>query len=191
MANLKNKFWLFTIALSIAVVVCDVVTAYSKGSIVPLIYCFELLFGLILSVVAIVAFFRLVVERSWKHSVPVFISLFGIAVILYFPTAKIREALKADVIFLGRCEHTVSMAWIKLRKDKTFEYSPANFLNPELYEGTFEKKGDSVLLKFDDAEPTAKARLVFREKGNSVYLCELDSVSKVPHEFLLDSRKTE
>ncbi|RZJ73640.1 hypothetical protein [Flavobacterium sp.] len=179
-----HTLWLYTIAFAAALLVCDVATDHCTGFEVLIIFGLELVFGFLLAGFVIFGFFQALSDSRWKTAIPSIVGIFVLAFVVFSPIARIREALKADVIFFGKCEHTVSMARIKLRNDGTFEYFPATFLDPKLFEGAYSRSGDSIVLSFEEATPLAKSKMVFKKSGTgSVYLSELDSVDGVCHEF--------
>ncbi|NUY82067.1 hypothetical protein HUK80_14275 [Flavobacterium sp. MAH-1] len=147
--------------------------------------------GSVLAVFIVVGLLRALNDRSFNTVFPSLIGILAICIVIFSPIERILEAMKAERILEGKCEHTVSTAWIVLRKDGTFEYSPAMFLEPKEYEGTFVHKGDSILLSFRNSVPQTSAKMVFRSELGKTYLHGYDSVENVYHDFYLELNKLE
>lgn len=64
---------------------------------------------------------------------------------LYFdPVARIIEKTKADRVFSGTCEHTVTFVQLILREDGSSEYEPGSFLDRNWTNGHWSRSGDTI-----------------------------------------------
>lgn len=183
----RKLLWAANLTLSFLTVASRYIKSEIRGSVPVYLFLFGIACGLVLAIFIVLGLLRALNYKSWKTALPSLVGILAIGTVVFSPIERIREALKAERILEGRCEHTVSMAWIVLRNDHSFEYAPATFLEPKLYEGTFSRKGDSIVLYFEDSIPQAHTKMVFKksERGQT-YLSGYDAVENVYHDFYLD-----
>jgi len=93
-----------------------------------------------------------------------------ILAICFNPVAWITEKMKADRVFSGSCEHTVTIVQMILRKDGSSEYEPGSFMDRNWTKGHWSRSGDTIAVWTSSLG--AKPRLLMIENNGLSELVE-------------------
>jgi hypothetical protein len=116
--------------------------------------------------------FRSIQQSLWDGRRLMSLGLLLVALLtLYFdPVALVVEKMKADRVFSGTCEHTVTFVQLVLRDDGSSEYEPGSFLDRNWTTGHWSRSGDTIAV-WTSSEMTRPRLLLIQSNG----LNELDA----------------
>ncbi len=91
---------------------------------------------------------------SFSILLPTLISLITLAYTLFSPWRLDSDKLESPVVIRACFEGTQNQAYIKMRKDKSFEINWTGvFFYDEWYFGTYSQNGDPIFLKYKTDKP--------------------------------------
>lgn len=91
---------------------------------------------------------------SFSIFLPILISLTTLAYTLFSPWRLDSDKLESPVVIRACFEGTQNQAYIKIRKDKSFEINWTGvFFYDEWYFGTYSQNGDTIFLKYKTDKP--------------------------------------
>jgi hypothetical protein len=95
-------------------------------------------------------------QLTFAIFLPTLICLFTLTYTLFSPWRLDSDKLESPVMIRACYEGTQNQAYIKLRKDKSFEINWTGvFFYDEWFLGTYSQKGDTIFLKYKTDQPYA------------------------------------
>ena len=170
-----KKTTLTLLILSVVFVLLFYFALWLEGFAAVSLLLFTTVIGLVLLVLVLKSLF------SEKNFLGAGLGVLALYIVVFSPIETIIESLKSPLVSTGYCEHTMSSASLYLRKNHSFEYINGGFLSNDIYEGTYIRKGDTVLVHFEKKHPTPLMDTLIYKKN---WLKEIGN-EKHNHEFKL------
>lgn len=182
---MRGRTWIYVVAFSTALIGLKYLAIAIGGFESIYLFLAALLFGFLLLGFFFFCLNRLLFRKEMRFLYPMLVSVLALYIAIFEPVEYVIEKMKSDPVFAGHCEHTVTNVRILMRADSTFEYDAGAFLKREIYYGRYEKRNDTIFLRFKDSVPeNTNTTLKFRKSYDDIeYLGEIGDTTKHRHGF--------
>lgn len=130
---------------------------YSQGAVrivLTLLIPITFIMMVVYLIKGVIRVFRNRQHLTFATVLPTLISLITLLYTLFSPWRLDSEKLESPVAIRACFEGTQNQAYIKLRKDKTFEINWTGvFFYDEWFLGTYSQKGDTIYLRYKTDKP--------------------------------------